>query len=140
MEYSVKEQFHTKVYQHEPLKGSEQIRLLKLAPGNENEPVSCTPHVTSLEAAPSYETISYNWGDPAGREIIYCDGRQLKVTKNLIEALRQLRFKDIPRMLWADAACINQSDLDERSQQLAFDARNLRAHIQGSNLVGRWHE
>ena len=35
-------------------------------------------------------------------------------------ALKALRDKKRPRILWIDALCINQSDIEERSSQVAF--------------------
>jgi|SRR6266498_3420146 len=44
--------------------------------------------------------------------------KRTKVTVNLYAALRQLRRSDSSRILWVDAPCIDQSNLDERSQQV----------------------
>jgi hypothetical protein len=40
------------------------------------------------------------------------------ITKNLECALRYLRYKESPRVLWVDAICINQNDLAEMSEQV----------------------
>ncbi len=40
------------------------------------------------------------------------------ITENLREILRQLRWQEATRVLWIDAICINQDDLDERSKQI----------------------
>lgn len=42
----------------------------------------------------------------------------MEVTVNLERALRHLRHPSIPRMLWIDALCIDQSNLEERSEQV----------------------
>jgi hypothetical protein len=44
----------------------------------------------------------------------------LKVTPNLKAALQHLRPEIGTRVLWADAACINQEGLEERSQQVSI--------------------
>ena len=44
--------------------------------------------------------------------------QSVSVTKNLYSALKHLRLRDKVRVLWIDALCINQSDLDERSHQV----------------------
>jgi hypothetical protein len=46
----------------------------------------------------------------------------LSVTQNLRTALPYLRLRDRPRMLWIDAICVNQDDLEERSQQVQLMA------------------
>ncbi|KAL5589240.1 hypothetical protein FOVSG1_011107 [Fusarium oxysporum f. sp. vasinfectum] len=63
----------------------------------------------------SYDAISYVWGNAAERRSIQCQGHQVDITTNLFEALRQIRHPREPRRIWADALCINQSDLVEKS-------------------------
>ena len=45
-------------------------------------------------------------------------GQHLGVTRNLAEALRYLRFKDKPRVMWIDAICVDQQNLEERGRQV----------------------
>lgn len=40
------------------------------------------------------------------------------ITKNLAIVLDYLRYEDKPRILWVDAVCINQENLDEKEQQV----------------------
>jgi hypothetical protein len=50
-----------------------------------------------------------------------CDGGlYLPITSNLDAALRRHRSKTGARRLWADAACINQADLAEKSNQISL--------------------
>ncbi|PMD46841.1 heterokaryon incompatibility, partial [Hyaloscypha variabilis F] len=70
-----------------------------------------------------YEALSYTWGQPGFNHQIICDDKQLPITQNLFEALRQLR-KGGERVLWIDAICINQSDDDEKSAQIPY-MRNI---------------
>lgn len=79
----------------------------------------------------SYEALSYVWGPPKGRikAIVQKPDevrgwraklrtRRLPITSNLTSALRYLRYEDRERVMWIDAICINQADLDERSVQV----------------------
>lgn len=50
------------------------------------------------------------------------DGCKLPVTKNLLQALRRLRGKGSSG-LWVDAVCINQDDLQERTEQVLHVTR-----------------
>lgn len=95
-----------------------EIRLLELQPGNGEDTIRATLHQHRLDAAPRYETISYVWGDPTVRESIICDGVLVETTQNLYQALKQFREPTTSRLLWADAICINQNDLDERATQV----------------------
>ena len=74
--------------------------------------------MVSLEDRPEYETLSYVWGDPILSNEIIANGSVIKITKNLHTALWYLRGPDVPRVIWADGICIDQSDLDERSCQV----------------------
>ena len=51
-------------------------------------------------------------------EMVDCGDRILKVHANLACALRHLRYERLPRVMWIDAICINQDDVDERGQQV----------------------
>ncbi|KAK8040034.1 hypothetical protein PG993_008445 [Apiospora rasikravindrae] len=105
-------------YGYEPLSKPNDIRLLDILPGRAGETPSISLRTANLSDEPDYEALSYVWGDVQKTEQILCNGHPVQVTTNLRDALRQLRFPDRPRTLWADALCINQSDLDERSQQV----------------------
>jgi hypothetical protein len=79
--------------------------------------------MVELESVPSYEATSYVWGDPNVKVSITCEGSSLKVTPNLKAALQHLRPEIGTRVLWADADCSNQEDLEERSQQVRIMSR-----------------
>jgi hypothetical protein len=76
---------------------------------------------------PTYEALSYTWGSSSGLKEIYVDDltenrnaprKTIRIHRNLENALRYLRCVGKARMLWIDALCINQLDLDERSAQV----------------------
>lgn len=48
------------------------------------------------------------------------DTEDVPITKSLRNALRMLRKPTISRLLWIDALCINQADVEERSHQVSF--------------------
>ncbi|KAN0089165.1 hypothetical protein V8E51_019425 [Hyaloscypha variabilis] len=61
-----------------------EIRLLRAQPGEldaEIQPFDL--HNISLNDYPSYIALSYTWGDPTPREIIYVNGKALLETENL---------------------------------------------------------
>ncbi|KAH6640037.1 heterokaryon incompatibility protein-domain-containing protein [Truncatella angustata] len=98
------------------LPGERWARVLVLAPGNWESPLSCTlePYDLDSEHIQPYEAISYVWGDPRPTEPISINDKATFATQSLASALQQLRLPDIDRRLWADAICINQSDLNEK--------------------------
>lgn len=72
---------------------------------------------------PDYEALSYTWGSPNSRKAIFvcapgAPRTKLRVTKNLALALRYLRYPDRNRIMWIDAVCINQKDIQERNSQV----------------------
>jgi hypothetical protein len=42
----------------------------------------------------------------------------MKITRNLYAVLQQMRSQDTPKRFWADAVCINQSNLPEKGKQV----------------------
>ncbi|KAG0647087.1 Heterokaryon incompatibility protein [Hyphodiscus hymeniophilus] len=68
---------------------------------------------------PTFFALSYAWGDPARTHEILIDGKKQGITENLYNALRDLQRDGIGDIkVWADAICINQDDLGERSDQV----------------------
>lgn len=102
---------------YKPLKDGE-IRLLILLPSQHEDKVRCTLRHVLVDANPDFETISYAWGDPTNTTTVELEGRDFMVTHNLYLALKNLRHEDEERVIWADAICINQQDLEERSSQV----------------------
>ena len=93
-----------------------RIRLLEILPGK-GDTIDCRLVPADLDSPPSYEALSYVWGDKTDTRIITCDGLSLSVTINLFDALVRLRSV-APRLIWADAICINQYDTKEKDQQV----------------------
>lgn len=102
-------------------------RILRLEPGSYGDEITCSlithPCTTVSTKDPvaeltAYEALSYAWGDPTPRFVVQCNGQTLPVAHNLFLALQHLRHPTAHRLLWIDAICINQNDLDERSTQI----------------------
>jgi hypothetical protein len=119
-----------------PLLDGKLIRLLELAPGTWHEQVSVRMLVVELGHHLKYDALSYVWGDPKNPATILCNGREMKVTRGLHTALTTIRYLERPRIVWADAVCINQEDLKERSYQVSFMGSIYRHAIQVLVCVG----
>lgn len=109
----------------------QRIRVLELLPGHESSPVQCLLRQASLLENPKYEALSYCWGDPSDRTEIICNSKSLSVPKTLAGALRGVRLTDRPRVLWADAICINQRDASEKKHQVQL-MREIYSQSQGT--------
>lgn len=94
-----------------------QIRVLEILPGGSTDAISCRMEVIELGNKP-FEALSYVWGNPGHTVDIECNGHTMAITVNLADALRRTRLSDASRFIWADAICINQQDLVERSHQV----------------------
>jgi hypothetical protein len=67
-----------------------------------------------------YEALSYVWGSEDTPQSIIIDDQELAITQNLYTVLLRLRNRDIPRIIWVDAVCINQEDGEEKERQIQF--------------------
>jgi hypothetical protein len=112
-----------------------EIRLLQLSPVEEGIPLHANLVTISLDSPDvedlSFVAISYAAGNHLETESIYIDGNLFNSFANLARALRQVakardksELQHIPRLIWADQICINQSNRGERSHQVGF-MRNI---------------
>ncbi|CZT00627.1 uncharacterized protein RCO7_11500 [Rhynchosporium graminicola] len=113
-----------KKYHYSPLTLTRQVRLLKVYAGAEADELSSELVHTSLDTTPSFIALSYAWGHSKHRKSIRCSGLTVEIGPSLHSALQHLRQPAREVLLWADALCINQEDILERSQQLSGLARS----------------
>ncbi|PVH79280.1 carbohydrate-binding module family 48 protein [Cadophora sp. DSE1049] len=96
----------------------------------------CLEHDSLINPKP-YLALSYCWGDAAVTKGLQMGGYYSDITSNLALALfavRRLRCSNAPIRLWVDALCINQTDNEERSNQV----RNMRQIYAKSSEVISW--
>lgn len=119
-----------------------KIRVIELLGGDDAD-VRCKMHSLDLEGIhaftiygkrQTYETLSYTWHSQTLTHSLWCDGKNLGITQSLYDALKTLRRPSASRLLWIDQICINQSDLQERSNQV----RLMRLIYNRANLVVAW--
>ncbi|KAK7967020.1 heterokaryon incompatibility protein-domain-containing protein [Apiospora aurea] len=82
--------------------------------------VSCQLKTVSLDRRPKYDTLSYNWGNAQDTSTIYVNDQLVRVSANLLDALRGVRHARKTATLWADALCIDQSNEGEKSRQVSL--------------------
>ncbi|KAF4468086.1 heterokaryon incompatibility [Fusarium albosuccineum] len=130
-----------------PLSHAREIRVLEILSHPGQEMVTCRLHTVSLDSKPYFVCLSYVWGNASVREEIIADGKPMQVTVNLAAALRSIKkhwieiqneaggVVDVSRFrLWADAVCINQDDLSERSAQVQL----MRDIYSSADFVLAW--
>ena len=103
------------------------IRLLRVKDANFLEDVvECDLIDVCLNDKPIYAAISYVWGAPCFDRAIFCNEKRTWITASLESALKQYRRDrdtEKPRLLWADALCINQGNEVELTAQLTLMRR-----------------
>jgi hypothetical protein len=123
------------IYKHEPFDLDRPgFRLMRLLP-RRSALIECEifqAWVDERENAITYEALSYTWGDPNDMMDISIDGKRHSVTWNLWNALNHLRHKNSARVLWADAACIDQHNNQERGHQVHLMAE---IYSRASNVI-----
>lgn len=112
----------SEAYVYRPLIASGRIRLLLLHPRHPNDPVACTMFETTLDRAPRFEAMSYTWGSPNKEYQIVVDRKQVGVTSSAYHLLQDLSSIFLSQLVWIDSICINQDDVEEKSQQVALMA------------------
>ncbi|KAF5604871.1 ankyrin het domain-containing protein [Fusarium pseudocircinatum] len=113
-------------YQYPPLKSLGTVRVLSLDPGQPGSPLKGTLEEAHVNSLKDYEALSYVWADPGPsdrpHEIIIRENNKHALLPlrggSIFAALLQIRLPDQKRRVWADQCCINQDDLDERSNQV----------------------
>jgi hypothetical protein len=102
-----------------------------------------------LETAPPFKALSYTWGPPY-REVyeedpelapqftaqIKCDGKTIAVMQNLYDALAAIIETGFNGLLWVDALCIDQEDLEERGSQICLMGRIYSSATQVIAWIG----
>ena len=134
---ALSDDFSVRKHSYAALEGPEHIRLIALHPAlSKDEPLRVNFLSSTLKDLEGrYEAISYTWGQPILTFALYVDdGTQVFVTENLDRALRYLRRHDRDRLLWADAASINQTDNAEKAEQIPLMVQIFR----GAQRVIAW--
>lgn len=111
-------------YQYDALQ-KDEFRLLTIV-DDKGPGIQCTLSTFSLDNPPAYMALSYTWGSalpgdgltPDLDHTLLCDGSQIAITASLENALLSVPLTH--QYFWADAVCINQQDLAERSAQVAL--------------------
>jgi Heterokaryon incompatibility protein (HET) len=114
--------FNTAQHTYRPLKANE-IRLLVLNPGSREDPIECFLEHYNVDHAKPYQALSYVWGSTHDPKAIHVDGSPFTVTKNLGGFLLSFRTEHECFVLWIDAVCINQNDIEERNAQIQLMKR-----------------
>jgi len=112
------------------LNDARSIRLMIPSHKQDEQQLSYTLQVASIDTSARFSALSYVWGPTALQQIVILDGHRFPITHNLHQALWQVHHASKheatyfaqPVAIWADQICINQKNLGERSSQVAMMA------------------
>lgn len=112
-------------FKYEPLEGTE-IRLLRLHSffGHGFAKILSGSLQTirlqddNIFVSTQFEALSYFWGTETADRTLSLDNTPFSIKPNLETALLELSKGSVERLLWIDAVCINQADLNERNEQV----------------------
>ena len=112
--------------------------VLRITPGTGEEQISLMLREFDLHDKDSgFGALSYVWGDHSLVLPVECNGKTMWITESLHSALWQLRQEEHQGYFWADAVCrlcTNQSDLEEKNQQV----RRMVDIYKAADLVLVW--
>lgn len=108
-------------YAYSPLRNDHnEIRLLHVRPGVLGQPLECTLQHVSLADLPRFETISYVWGNASIRSSLILQGCTASVPASSAAVINRVRLEKEIRVIWIDAVCIDQTNVEERNWQVAL--------------------
>ncbi|KAJ4393279.1 hypothetical protein N0V93_002487 [Gnomoniopsis smithogilvyi] len=129
------------IYQKRLVADLREIRLLTVVGVDVHGTIVCNLTTVSLitQPRPTFNALSYVWGDSNQQKTVTVNGVPMTVTANLELALRSLLDRlpsanlskaTIDTPIWIDAVCINQNDLVERGHQVSMmDSIYSAAHL-----------
>lgn len=121
-----------------------EIRLVEIPARTSPETaiLECRIHTVSLAVnpKPKYETVSYCWGDPTPNRPVKIGSLLSSIHANAEKAMRRLALPDRSRTLWIDAICINQLNLEERTQQVTLIADIYSNGVRNLIHLGEGHD
>ncbi|EEU43645.1 uncharacterized protein NECHADRAFT_82646 [Fusarium vanettenii 77-13-4] len=102
---------------YKPL-SKDDIRLLLLHPGQEDCQLRAVVYRCPLLTATNFQAVSYTWGISELSHSLWTPEGTIKLSASLHATLCCIRHEKQPVLLWADGICINQSDQNEKSEQI----------------------
>ncbi|OAL54863.1 hypothetical protein IQ07DRAFT_676820 [Pyrenochaeta sp. DS3sAY3a] len=111
-------------YKYAPLRALPIIRLIKVLPDKQDNKVVCILSHFDQAEAPPYTALSYRWGDsaPAGSIFLGNDAENVHLHPLHASLLAFLgcmwEQRNFETLFWTDSLCLNQSDIEEKAQQV----------------------
>lgn len=114
------------------------FRLLQIQSADSNE-ITCELKHYLIQEAPPYFALSYVWGEGKPDRAITIEGAELSISKHVYEGINTIssflnREKLQGYLIWIDAICIDQQNLQEKAMQVPL----IGDVYKGANIVLLW--
>jgi Heterokaryon incompatibility protein (HET) len=108
-------------FAYQPLNTSDgDVRFLDLLPCEPDGTVCCEIKHDNLSSPEPYHAVSYAWGVSQTTFRIKLNGESILIRENMFMFLKSMAEMNPKgyRRLWIDALCIDQSNIEEKNQQV----------------------
>lgn len=109
-------------YTYEPIKQRSEIRLLKIQPGEGDDPIRGELVTISTDSQHEYDAVSYTWADETGdatrRFRAFIGAGYVLITGSCQKVLQRIRSFSYAKCVWIDSLCVDQDNLEERGHQV----------------------
>lgn len=99
------------------------FRIEEIDPSSTVEEIKCRLEHFDLNEPPEFTALSYECGGEAEKQTIRVNRHTLSIPRNLVHAIRQVVLEETGShkdgWLWADAICIDQYNMEEKSDTVS---------------------
>lgn len=114
-------------YVYKPIKQRSEIRLLKIQPGEGDDPIRGELVIISTNSQENYDAVSYTWADQTGDKTrpfrAFIGSGYVSITRSCQEVLQRLRNSFFTKCVWIDSLCVDQENAQERGHQVQLMPR-----------------
>ena len=111
------------------LLANDAIRLIDFGNDVLKEPEFLT---TPLHGCPSFDAICYTWGSNAELKLIFkISDQNFDLLPNLHGFLEEYKARGCRGRLWADGVCIDQTNLEEKGQEITWSTTARSTPLRG---------
>lgn len=109
-------------YVYEPIKQKSEMRLLKMQPGEADDPIRGELIIVSTSSQQDYYAVSYTWADQTGdatrRFRAFIGSGYVSITRSCQDVLQRIRNRFYTKCVWIDSLCVDQDNVQERGHQV----------------------
>jgi hypothetical protein len=121
--------------------GDNDFRVLYLEPSlSKDEPLSFSLRHVRFEDKAQYIAVSYTWDDQPFDQNAFCEGCQIRISRNCCDILKTVRHPEVKAPIWIDQICIDQTSPDDKSRNVARMGQIFKNSTAVFIWTGLWDE